>query len=104
MKLHNQLFVALVAGIAAGAALHAIDAPWVAAANANVLRPIGQIFLRAILMVVVPMVFSALVIGVYELGRGDDLAGVAGRKLALTVMLSTFSVGIGLVGLYLAGA
>jgi dicarboxylate/amino acid:cation (Na+ or H+) symporter, DAACS family len=47
-------------------------------------------------MIVVPMVFSALVIGVYELGRGHDLAGVASRTLAFTVVLSTLSVTIGI--------
>jgi len=41
-------------------------------------------------------VFSALVIGVYELGRGHDLAGVASRTLAFTVILSTMSVVIGI--------
>jgi dicarboxylate/amino acid:cation (Na+ or H+) symporter, DAACS family len=46
---------------------------------------------------VVPMVFSALVIGVYELGRGHEIAGVAGRTLGFTVILSTLSVAIGLV-------
>jgi DAACS family dicarboxylate/amino acid:cation (Na+ or H+) symporter len=54
-------------------------------------------FLRAIFMIVVPMVFSALVVGVYELGRGHEIAGVAGRTLAFTVILSTLSVVIGLV-------
>ena len=69
--------------------------PWLAWTTANLLRPIGQLFLRAIFMIVVPMVFSALVIGVYELGRGHDLKGVAGRTLAFTVLLSTLSVAIG---------
>jgi DAACS family dicarboxylate/amino acid:cation (Na+ or H+) symporter len=106
LKLHTRLFIALVAGIALGSALHSTEAAWIAAINANVLRPIGQVFLRAILMIVVPMVFAALVIGVYELGRGDDLAGVAGRTLAFTVVLSTFSVAIGLllVNLFAPGA
>jgi DAACS family dicarboxylate/amino acid:cation (Na+ or H+) symporter len=97
LKLHTRLFVALAAGLTAGAALHDVDAPWIVALNANLLRPIGQLFLRAIIMIVVPMVFSALVIGVYELGRGHDLAGVAGRTLAFTVVLSTCSVSIGLL-------
>jgi DAACS family dicarboxylate/amino acid:cation (Na+ or H+) symporter len=98
LKLHTRLFVALVLGIALGAALHSrADTPWIVTVNANILRPIGQLFLRAILMIVVPMVFSALVIGVYELGRGRDLAGVAGRTLWFTVVLSTLSVTIGLV-------
>ena len=100
-----KLFIALVAGVVLGAIFHARpDAAGIAAINEAVLRPIGQIFLRAILMIVVPMVFSALVIGVYELGRGDDLAGVAGRTLVFTVVLSTLSVAIGLAfGLLPAG-
>ena len=97
MKLHTKLFVALVAGIALGAALHSqADSPWITAVNANLLRPIGQIFLRSIFMIVVPMVFSALVIGVYDLGRGRDLRGVAGRTLGFTVVLSALSVAIGI--------
>jgi DAACS family dicarboxylate/amino acid:cation (Na+ or H+) symporter len=98
LKLHTQLFIALVLGVALGAALHSrSDEAWIVAINLNVLRPIGQIFLRLIFMIVVPMVFSALVIGVYELGRGHDLGGVAGRTLGFTVALSTLSVAIGLL-------
>jgi Na+/H+-dicarboxylate symporter len=98
VKLHTKLFIALVAGIALGAALHSqSDSVWITAINANLLRPIGQIFLRSIFMIVVPMVFSALVIGVYDLGRGHDLSGVAGRTLWFTVVLSTLSVAVGIL-------
>lgn len=98
MKLHNRLAIALVAGIALGTALHGYaDSPTLAAFNFHILRPIGQIFLRSIFMIVVPMVFSALVVGVYQLGRGRDLSGVAGRTLAFTLLLSSASVGIGVV-------
>jgi dicarboxylate/amino acid:cation (Na+ or H+) symporter, DAACS family len=98
VKLHTKLFIALVAGIALGASLHSqSDSTWINAINANLLRPIGQIFLRSIFMIVVPMVFSALVIGVYELGRGRDLSGVAGRTLWFTVVMSTLSVVIGML-------
>jgi len=98
VKLHTRLFLALVSGIVLGAALHShADTPWIVALNVNLLRPIGQIFLRTIFMIVVPMVFSALVIGVYELGRGHEIAGVAGRTLGFTVILSTLSVAIGLL-------
>ena len=90
VKLHTKLFIALVLGIGLGAALHSQnDSAWIVAINANLLRPIGQIFLRSIFMIVVPMVFSALVIGVYDLGRGRDLSGVAGRTLWFTVVMSS---------------
>jgi len=96
VKLHNKLAIALLFGIALGAALHPYaDNPGLVAFNMHVLRPIGQIFLRSIFMIVVPMVFSALVIGVYQLGRGHNLSGVAGRTLAFTVVLSAASVAIG---------
>ena len=54
--------MALVLGIALGAALHSrADTPWIVAVNVNILRPIGQIFLRSILMVVVPMALGLIV-------------------------------------------
>jgi DAACS family dicarboxylate/amino acid:cation (Na+ or H+) symporter len=96
LKLHTKLFVALVLGSVLGAAFHSqADSALITALNANLLRPIGQIFLRLIFMIVVPMVFAALVIGVYELGRGHDLTGVAGRTLGFTVLMSAISVAIG---------
>jgi DAACS family dicarboxylate/amino acid:cation (Na+ or H+) symporter len=70
-----------------------------------VLSPIGQVFLRLIFMVVVPLVFSALVLGVYELGRAHGLGGILVRTLGYTVLASSISValGIGLVNLLRPG-
>lgn len=105
MKQHTKLLIALVLGIGLGAACHSLDSPWIVWINFNLLRPIGQIFLRSIFMIVVPMVFAALVIGVYELGRGHDLKGVASRTLGFTVILSALSViiGVALVNLFRPG-
>ena len=107
MKLHVRLFIGLALGVVLGAVLHPYaDSASVSAVNANLLRPIGQIFLRSIFMIVVPMVFSALVIGVYELGQGHGLSGVAARTLAFTVIMSAASVviGVALVNLLKPGA
>ena len=104
--MHVKLLIALLLGIATGTALHARpDALWLMAVNTHVLQPIGQIFLRLIFMIVVPMVFSALVLGVYELGRGHGLGRVAGKTLMFTVVTSALSVaiGIGLVNLLRPG-
>ena len=98
MKLHTKLLIALAAGFAAGAFARAYGpSPAVDFLGVDILRPIGQIFLRLIFMTVVPMVFAALVVGVYELGREHGLGGVVGRTLAFTVILSTASVGLGVV-------
>jgi DAACS family dicarboxylate/amino acid:cation (Na+ or H+) symporter len=97
VKLHTKLLIALVAGIACGTLLHSRADPWVVAVNTHLFQPIGQIFLRLIFMIVVPMVFSALVLGVFELGRNHGLGAVAGKTLLYTVVASTLSVAIGLV-------
>jgi DAACS family dicarboxylate/amino acid:cation (Na+ or H+) symporter len=98
VKLHNRLFVALALGSALGVLAHSYaDSGVIQTISTHVLRPIGQIFLRSIFMVVVPMVFAALVVGVYELGRGHGLKGVAGRTLGFTVVLSGASVLVGML-------
>lgn len=66
------------------------------AINTHLLQPIGQVFLRLIFMIVVPMVFSALVLGVFELGQSHGLGKVAGRTLLYTVLASSASVIIGI--------
>lgn len=97
MKRHVKLLIALALGILAGTILHARpDLPGLNAINLYILQPVGQIFLRLIFMIVVPMVFSALVLGVYELGRRHGLGRVAGKTLLFTVITSALSVAIGL--------
>jgi dicarboxylate/amino acid:cation (Na+ or H+) symporter, DAACS family len=63
---------------------------------ANVIRPVGNIFLRIIFMVVVPLIFSAIVLGVLELGDPRRLGRVGLRCVAATVLFSAASVVLGL--------
>ncbi|HRP11736.1 MAG TPA: dicarboxylate/amino acid:cation symporter, partial [Terricaulis sp.] len=70
---------------------------WVQWLTANVTGPIGQIFLRLLFMLVLPLLFSALVVGVAEMGDLGSLGRVGWRTLALTVVVSTIAVIIGLV-------
>lgn len=48
----------------------------------------GAVFLRMIFMVVVPLLVSALILGVFELGKGRSLGKVAKRSLIFTLVLS----------------
>lgn len=57
--------------------------------------PVGKVFLRLIFMVVVPLVFSALVLGVVGFGDVRRLGRVGLRTLAFTVALSLTAVAIG---------
>ena len=58
--------------------------------------PIGQLFLRLLLMIVVPLVFSALVIGVAGIGDVRKLGRVGLKCFVYTLVLSAISVLIGL--------
>jgi DAACS family dicarboxylate/amino acid:cation (Na+ or H+) symporter len=62
----------------------------------NVADPLGRVFLRLVLMVVVPLVFSALTLGVLELGDVRKLGRVGLRTLVYTMLLSSMAVAIGL--------
>ena len=53
---------------------------------ANVIKPAGTVFLQLIFMVVVPLIFSAIVLGVVELGDIRRLGRVGLRCLALTLL------------------
>ena len=58
----------------------------------------GQIFLRVIFMVVVPLVFSALTLGVAGIGDVRKLGRLGLRTLLMTMILSSASVAIGSMG------
>ena len=62
----------------------------------NVAETLGQVFLRLIFMVVVPLVFSALTLGVAGIGDVRRLGKLGARTLAMTLLLSSASVAIGL--------
>ncbi|MBW8808101.1 MAG: dicarboxylate/amino acid:cation symporter [Lysobacter sp.] len=63
----------------------------------TVTGPAGEIFLRLIFMLVIPLLFSALVMGVSEMGDIRAFGRVGWRTLALTVVMSGLAVVLGLV-------
>lgn len=106
MKNHYKLLLALVLGIGLGTFAHTYqDATWLQTLNIYLMVPVGQIFLRLLFMIVVPMVFSALVLGVFDLARHQGVGKVASKTLMYTIIASTFSVliGIGLVNFFQPG-
>jgi DAACS family dicarboxylate/amino acid:cation (Na+ or H+) symporter len=79
-------------------------APWLEWTVANVAGPIGQLFLRLLFMLVVPLLFSALVLGVAGLDV-SELGRLGARMLGYTVVVSTIAVfiGVGLVSVIRPG-
>ncbi|MBS1108788.1 MAG: sodium:dicarboxylate symporter family protein, partial [Anaeromyxobacteraceae bacterium] len=90
--------MAIVVGTAAGLAANAsgAGAPWLEWILVHLAQPVGQIFLRLLFMLVVPVLFSALVVGVASLEL-SELGRMGLRMLGYTVVVSTVAVVIGLV-------
>jgi Na+/H+-dicarboxylate symporter len=72
------------------------DAPWVEVVTSNVTGPIGQIFLGLLFMLVLPLLFSAIVVGVAEMGDLGSLGRIGWKTLLMTVVISAIAVLIGL--------
>ncbi len=62
----------------------------------NIAYFVGEVFLRLIFMVVIPLVFCALVLGIAGIGSVGRLGRMGLRTLLFTLLLSTTSVAIGL--------
>ncbi|HET7789605.1 MAG TPA: dicarboxylate/amino acid:cation symporter [Gemmatimonadales bacterium] len=108
MKLHNKIFVGLGAGALAGLAANfwAGSSAWVHWVATNVAGPVGQIFLRLLLMTVVPLVFTSIALGVAQIGDIRKLGRVGGRSLGYFLVSTIISavIGIALVNLVKPGA
>jgi DAACS family dicarboxylate/amino acid:cation (Na+ or H+) symporter len=124
VKLHTKILLGLVLGAAAGvAASLATDgavagaaqlmqagagadsirasageaALWVERANTYVMGPVGQIFLRMLFMVVMPLVFASLTLGVAGLGDVRRVGKVGSKTVAYFLASTALAAAVGLV-------
>ncbi len=92
----------ILLGLAVGALLGATlapSAPWLVEYLA---RPAGALFLRLLLVLVMPLAAAALILGIAEIKPGS-LGGVAGRAFAWTLGLTAVGVLIGVTLTHLVG-
>ena len=100
MPLHWKMAIGFFSGLLLGMFVHygaGADAGWVQWLTSYVTQPAGTLFLRLIFMLVIPLLFSALVVGIAEMGDIRALGRVGWRTLAYTVVVSAIAVLIGLV-------
>ena len=99
MPLHTRILIGLIVGVVGGIATNYIwggSHPRVTWIVANITDPVGQLFLRLLLMTVIPLVFSSLVVGVAGIGDIRKLGRVGLKAFAYTLVISAISVVIGL--------
>ena len=96
LPLHTRMLVGGVAGLLAGLAAHTFwEGPGLETFLKLVARPVGQVFLRLLFMLVVPLLFSALALGVAGLGDVRKLGRIGLKTLAYTVAVSAIAVLLG---------
>ena len=95
-KLQWRILIGFVAGLVAGLATYtfASDAAWTGPFVTYVTGPIGQVFLRLLFMLVIPLLFSALVVGIAEMGEIRALKSVGIKTLVYTVIVSAIAVAV----------
>ena len=108
MPLHRRILLGLAVGVISGLVVNAVlggDHPRIAWIVRNITEPVGALFLRLLLMSVIPLVFSSLVVGVAGIGDIRRLGRIGLKSFAYTIIISAISVfiGIGLVNLLQPG-
>ena len=99
IPLHTKILIGLVIGVIAGVIVNRMfggDHPRVAWVIDNITQPVGQLFLRLLLMIVVLLVFSSLVVGVAGIGDIRKLGRVGLKSFAYCLVISAISVAIGI--------
>ncbi|MBP1890772.1 proton glutamate symport protein [Clostridium moniliforme] len=86
-----QIILGLVLGIIVGAVFYGNQA------ITSYLQPFGDIFIRLIKMIVVPIVFSSLVVGVAGVGDIKKLGKIGGKTILYFEIVTTFAIIIGLI-------
>ncbi len=100
LQLHWKMLIGFIAGLSLGLVAHyasGADAGWVQWLTANITQPAGTLFLRLIFMLIIPLLFSALIMGVAEMGDVRSLGRVGWKTLGYTVIASGLAVVLGLV-------
>lgn len=95
--LHTRILLGMITGILAGIIVkQTVSDPEIIQIIVSWVEPVGQIFLRMIFMTVIPLILSALVLGIAEIGDLKRVGRIGLRLLAYSLIVSSISVFIGI--------
>src|SRR5262245_18189732 len=97
--LHRRIFVGLIIGAVAGIITNSMwggGNPSVEWTVTQISEPIGELYLRLLLMTVVPLVFSSLIVGISGIGDIRKLGRIGLKCFIYTLVISALSVVIGI--------
>ncbi|GAK60944.1 sodium:dicarboxylate symporter [Candidatus Vecturithrix granuli] len=88
LTLWQRILIALIAGLIVG---------MVVGGFATSIRPVGTLFINLISMLIVPLVFSTLVVGAASTGDLQKLGRIGGKTIALYLITTAIAITIGLI-------
>ena len=97
ISLTGWIMIAMVAGVLLGLWVHYNGTPGQVAAFADVINVVTDVFLRLIKMIIAPLVFSTLVVGIAKLGDIKAVGRIGGKTLLWFMGASLLSLSLGLV-------
>lgn len=105
LDLHWQILIALLLGVGAGLLWPLDRSPAAGLQPADAFEFVGQLFLRGLRMVIVPLVAASIITGVAGVGSGRGLGRLFGRTFGLYVATSLVAIltGLALVNLVRPG-
>lgn len=105
MSLATRILLGLVLGAIGGVSANYAfgGAPWLEWVVSRITEPAGQMWLRALIMIVLPLVFASLALGVAGLGDLGRLGRIGAKTFAYFFLSTALSVLIGLTLVNLIG-
>ncbi|MFM9270215.1 dicarboxylate/amino acid:cation symporter [Halomonas elongata] len=88
IPLWQKILAGLILGVLAGALM---------GERASLFKPLGDIFINAIKMLIVPLVFSTLVVGITAMRDPQKMGRIGLRTIALYLLTTAFAIAIGLL-------
>ncbi|MBD2149841.1 dicarboxylate/amino acid:cation symporter [Pseudanabaena sp. FACHB-1277] len=101
MNLSTLILLSLGLGIGFGAILNTTFPTYIELINLNILVPVGESFLRLIQFVVVPIVFSSLIMGLTRIQGAGQVGRYTAKLVTSYVITSTIALGVGMATAYL---
>ncbi len=102
LALHWQILIAIVAAIGVGFVLNVLTTethtPGLFGTSfVSILDFVGELFLNALKMIIVPLIMSSIIVGVAGIGSGGDLGALGGKTLLFYAVTTLVAILVGLV-------
>ena len=88
LELHTQILIGLILGVAGGL---------IFGEKIVFIKPVGDAFIKLIVMIVVPLVFASLVVGTASLGDIKKLGRIGAKTLLFFLVTTVIAIAVGLI-------